>query len=47
MATEDVIPESILSEGLLEARSLFSSISLTDPSLDLRQLCNKLMSCLT
>ncbi|KDO37306.1 hypothetical protein CISIN_1g028020mg [Citrus sinensis] len=47
MATEDVIPESILSEGLLEARSLFSSISLTDPSLDLQQLCNKLMSCLT
>ncbi|KAJ4706438.1 putative ARM repeat superfamily protein [Melia azedarach] len=46
MASEDAILESV-SGGLLEARSLLSSISSTDPSLDLRRLCNKLLACLT
>lgn len=46
MASEDPILECI-SEGLLEARSLLSVMSSTDPSPDLRQLCKKLLVCLT
>ncbi|XP_043692010.1 uncharacterized protein LOC122642563 isoform X2 [Telopea speciosissima] len=46
MASEDVIVESI-SGGLLEARSVLSSISSSDPSLELRQVCWKLLTCIT
>ncbi|XP_028774436.1 uncharacterized protein LOC114731438 isoform X1 [Neltuma alba] len=46
MASEDVILESI-SGGLLEARSVLSTISLSDPSPEIRQLCRKLLSCIS
>ncbi|XP_059462765.1 uncharacterized protein LOC132191689 isoform X2 [Corylus avellana] len=46
LASDDVILESI-SGSLLEARSVLSSISLTDPSLKLRKVCKKLLMCLT
>lgn len=46
MAGEDAILESI-SGGLLEARSVLSGISLSDPSHDLRQVCKKLLACIT
>ncbi|XVE96000.1 hypothetical protein REPUB_Repub02eG0183900 [Reevesia pubescens] len=46
MASEDSILESI-SGGLLEARSVLSDISLTDPSFDIQQVCKKLLACIT
>ncbi|GLT96071.1 hypothetical protein SLE2022_137200 [Rubroshorea leprosula] len=46
LASEDAILESISGE-LLEAQSILSNISSTDPSLDLRQVCNKLLACIT
>jgi hypothetical protein len=46
LASDDVILESI-SGALLEARSVLSSISTTDPSLELRKVCKKLLMCLT
>ncbi|KAK9941721.1 hypothetical protein M0R45_007417 [Rubus argutus] len=46
MASDDAIIQSI-SGGLVEARSVLSSVSLTDPSLELRQVSQKLLACLT
>lgn len=46
MASEDVILENI-SGGLLEARSVLSTVSSSDPSLELRQLCLKLLACIS
>ncbi|KAK2995773.1 hypothetical protein RJ640_010749 [Escallonia rubra] len=46
MASEETVIGAI-SEGLMEARALLSNLSLTDPSPDLRQLCQKLLVCLT
>ncbi|KAF3442571.1 hypothetical protein FNV43_RR16487 [Rhamnella rubrinervis] len=47
MASEDdEILESI-SAGLAEANSVLSSICTTDPSQELRQICQKLLSCVT
>ncbi|XP_022766714.1 uncharacterized protein LOC111311531 isoform X3 [Durio zibethinus] len=46
MASEDSILETI-SGGLLEARSLLSDISMTDPSFDIQQVCKKLLACIT
>lgn len=46
MASEDVILENI-SEGLLEARSVLSKASLSDPSRDVREVCAKLLACIT
>ncbi|KAL1312396.1 hypothetical protein HN51_039011 [Arachis hypogaea] len=43
MASEDLILESI-SSGLLEARFVLSSISSSDPSPQLQQLCRQLLS---
>ncbi|CAK7342514.1 unnamed protein product [Dovyalis caffra] len=45
MASEDVIVRSI-SGGLLEARSVLSSVSFSDSSLELQQICQKLLACL-
>ncbi|XP_077253695.1 ARM repeat superfamily protein isoform X2 [Tasmannia lanceolata] len=46
MASEDAIIESI-SAGLLEAKSVLLGISLKDSSSELRQLCEKLLVCIT
>ncbi|KAF7819009.1 armadillo/beta-catenin-like repeat protein [Senna tora] len=46
MASEDIILESI-SVGLLEARSVLSTISLSDPSPEMQQLCRKLLACIS
>ncbi|RDY02152.1 hypothetical protein CR513_14431, partial [Mucuna pruriens] len=46
MASEDMILDNI-SVGLLEARSVLSIISSSDPSLELQQLCRKLLACLS
>ncbi|KAL5540486.1 hypothetical protein UlMin_043080 [Ulmus minor] len=46
MGSDDAILESI-SGGLVEARSVLSNISLTDPSVELRQICTKLLACIT
>lgn len=46
MASDDAIVESI-SARLIEARSILSSIALTDASVELRQVCGKLLACLT
>ncbi|XP_031396595.1 uncharacterized protein LOC116207678 [Punica granatum] len=46
MASEDPILESI-SAGLLDARSILSTLSRTDPLPELRQACQKLLLCLT
>ncbi|KAJ0246734.1 ARM repeat superfamily protein [Hirschfeldia incana] len=46
MASEDVILERI-SEGLIEARSVLSKASLSDPSQDVREVCDKLLACMT
>ncbi|XP_022634851.1 uncharacterized protein LOC106757598 isoform X2 [Vigna radiata var. radiata] len=46
MASEDVILENI-SVGLLEAKSVLSTISSSDPSLELQQLCRKLLACIS
>ncbi|XP_004493519.1 uncharacterized protein [Cicer arietinum] len=46
MASEDVILENI-SVGLLEARTVLSTVSSSDPSLELRQLCRKLLACIS
>ncbi|CAN8254424.1 unnamed protein product [Cochlearia groenlandica] len=46
MASEEVILESI-SEGLLEARSVLSIASLLDPSSHVREVCAKLLACIT
>ncbi|CAL5193475.1 unnamed protein product [Lathyrus oleraceus] len=46
MASEDVILENI-AVGLLEARSVLSTVSSSDPSPELRQLCSKLLACIS
>lgn len=46
MASEDVILESI-SGRLLEARSVLSTVSLSDPSHETRQLCKMLLECIS
>ncbi|KFK35004.1 hypothetical protein AALP_AA5G221800 [Arabis alpina] len=46
MASEDVILESI-SKGLLEARSVLSKATLSDPSPHVRDVCAKLLGCIT
>ena len=46
MASEDVILEHI-SGGLIEARSVLSTISSSDPSPELQQLCSRLLACIT
>ncbi|CAJ1911035.1 unnamed protein product [Sphenostylis stenocarpa] len=46
MASDDMILENI-SVGLLEARSLLSTISSSDPSLELQLLCRKLLACIS
>ncbi|KAK7378180.1 hypothetical protein VNO80_03617 [Phaseolus coccineus] len=46
MASEDVILENIF-VGLLEARSVLSTVSSSDPSLELQQLCRKLLACIS
>ncbi|KAF9617299.1 hypothetical protein IFM89_035243 [Coptis chinensis] len=46
MASEDVVIGTI-SGGLLEARSVLSNIASTDPSMELREVCKKLLVCIT
>ena len=46
MGSEDEIVATI-SGGLVEARSVLSTISLTNPSMELRQICSKLLACVT
>ncbi|KAM4091257.1 hypothetical protein ACJW30_09G123600 [Castanea mollissima] len=46
MASDDMILGSI-SGALLEARSVLSTVSLTDPSQELRQVCKQLLMCMT
>uniref|UniRef100_A0A5B6YYI7 Uncharacterized protein n=1 Tax=Davidia involucrata TaxID=16924 RepID=A0A5B6YYI7_DAVIN len=46
MASEEPVMNSI-SWGLLEARTVLSVISLSDPSPELRQICKKLLLCMT
>ncbi|XP_011020335.1 PREDICTED: uncharacterized protein LOC105122745 isoform X2 [Populus euphratica] len=46
LASEDVIVKSI-SGGLLEARSVLSRVSFSDSSLELQQICQKLLACIT
>ncbi|XP_057488030.1 uncharacterized protein LOC130774052 isoform X2 [Actinidia eriantha] len=46
MASEETILASIAG-GLLEARTVLSNISSSDPSPEVRQICQKLLSCLT
>lgn len=46
MASEDAILVSI-SGGLIEARSLLSSLSREDPSPEVRKACQHLLLCLT
>lgn len=46
MASDDAVIESF-SVGLLEARSILLHISTSDPSPQLRQVCQKLLACLT
>lgn len=46
MASEDEILESIAG-GLVEARSVLSSISFAESSPELRQMCQKLLACVT
>ncbi|XP_027068028.1 uncharacterized protein [Coffea arabica] len=46
MASEEAVIHNI-SGGLLEARTLLQTISTSDPSMEVRQLCQKLLACLT
>ena len=46
MASEDPVLESI-SSGLVEATTLLSTLSSSDPSPELRQVCQKLLLCMT
>ncbi|KAG8371928.1 hypothetical protein BUALT_Bualt12G0013800 [Buddleja alternifolia] len=46
MASEEEVVESI-SRGLLEARTLLQNLTSTDPSSDVRQMCQQLLVCLT
>ncbi|KAI6696746.1 hypothetical protein NL676_016865 [Syzygium grande] len=46
MASEDAILVSI-SGGLVEARSVLSTLSRTDPSKDVRETCKKLVMCIS
>lgn len=46
MASDDMILGSI-SGALLETRSVLSTVSLTDPSQELRQVCKQLLMCMT
>lgn len=46
MGSEDEILARI-SGGLIEARAVLSSVSMTDPSMELRQICSKLLACIT
>ncbi|KAL2466133.1 ARM repeat superfamily protein [Abeliophyllum distichum] len=46
MASDEEIVGSI-SGGLYEAKSLLRSLSLSDPSIDVRQICQQLLACLT
>lgn len=45
MGSEDAILENI-SEGLLEARQVLSTISSSNPSPDLLVICKKLLGCI-
>lgn len=45
MSSEDPILECI-SEGLLEARDVLSTVSSLDPSIEVQQLCQKMLQCL-
>ncbi|XP_073287340.1 uncharacterized protein [Primulina huaijiensis] len=45
MASEEEVVERV-SVGLLEARALLQNLSLTDPSLDVRKMCQQLLACL-
>lgn len=45
MSSEDPILECI-SEGLLEARDVLSTVSSLDPSIEVQQLCQKMLPCL-
>lgn len=46
MASEEMVLDTI-SVGLIEARSVLSNVSLKDPSMELRQICQKLLACVT
>ncbi|XP_057982158.1 uncharacterized protein LOC131167378 isoform X2 [Malania oleifera] len=46
MASEDAIVQCI-SGGLIEARSILSSLSISDPLISVRQVCKKLLECIT
>lgn len=46
MASEEAVIESI-SVGLLESRALLHSLSVSDPSMDVRSMCQKLLACMT
>lgn len=46
MASEDTVIDS-LSSGLLEAKSALAAISSVDCSPELRQLCSKLLLCIS
>ncbi|KAA0060077.1 uncharacterized protein E6C27_scaffold160G00460 [Cucumis melo var. makuwa] len=45
MSSEDPILECI-SGGLLEARDVLSSVSSFDPSIEVQQICQKMLQCL-
>lgn len=45
MSSEDPILECI-SGGLLEARDVLSSVSSLDPSIEVQQICQKMLQCL-
>lgn len=45
MSSEDPILECI-SGGLLEARDVLSSVSSSDPSIEVQQICQKMLHCL-
>ncbi|KAJ8566012.1 hypothetical protein K7X08_008588 [Anisodus acutangulus] len=46
MASEDAVIENIFG-GLVEARALLQDICYSDPSLDVRKMCQRLLVCLT
>lgn len=46
MASDDTVVQSV-STGLLEARSLLLSISSSNASSELRQVCQKLLLCMS
>ncbi|XP_073132125.1 uncharacterized protein [Henckelia pumila] len=46
MASEEEVVERV-SEDLLEVRALLQNLSSTDPSMDVRKMCQQLLACLT